>query len=270
MQLPSFKLNNGLSLPAIGFGTWDLRGADAYASALHALKSGYRLIDSAEFYQNEPAVGRAIRNCGIPRAEIFVTTKLWQTHQGDPMGAFRRSLTSLGLSYADIYLLHWPFEKRVSCFKSLQSLVRDGDGMIRTLGVSNFTIRHLKELEAETGTVPSVNQVEFSPFLYQKELLDYCKKKGIQLEAYSPLTRNRKLSHPTISEIAQKHGRTPAQIVLRWHHQHGIIPIPKSRTQARIEENLRIFAFSLSQKEMGALNSLNENFRVTWDPEDEP
>ena len=260
----TMKLNNGLFIPSLGFGTYKISPAQAFASVQHALRAGYRHIDTAMIYQNESEVGRAIRESGIPREELFVTTKLWNADHGNVRSAFDTSLKKLGLDYVDLYLIHWPVPERIASWKVMESIA--DEGLSRSIGVSNFTIRHLEEFLPRASITPAVNQFEFSPFLYQKELLDYCKQKNIIVEAYSPLTRGARLQDERITAIAIKHKKSNSQILLRWCLQHGTLPLPRSVTPAHIDENLDVFGFSLSGEEMAALDSLNENFRVAPDP----
>ncbi|MFA5106394.1 MAG: aldo/keto reductase [Candidatus Micrarchaeia archaeon] len=262
----TYSLNNGRKIPILGFGTWRLTSSESVKAVSHALKSGYRLIDTAAYYQNEAEVGKAIRESKIHRKDVFVTTKLWNSDHSDPKAAFEKSLAALGLEYIDLYLIHWPVPERNESWKVLEGLL--DSGKVKSIGVSNFTIRHLDELLDSASIVPAVNQVEFTPYLYQKELLDYCKKKGIRLEAYAPLTRGSKLADPLLSEIASKHKKTAAQVILRWSIQHGVIPLPKSEKPARIAENAALFDFQLDDKDMAMLDSLDEGLRMTWDPEE--
>ena len=265
----SYKLNNGNRIPVLGFGTYKLaQGKETCDSVLHALKTGYRLIDTASYYGNEQDVSKAIRASGIPREKIFVTTKIWNTEHADPLAAFEASRKRLGLEFIDLYLIHWPVSERNRTWKTLLPMLKTGK--VRSLGVSNFTIRHLEELAQHSDAVPAVNQVEFSPFLYQKELLEYSRKRKIVLEAYAPLTRGTKFNHSEIARLSAKHGKTAGQIMLRWLVQHGIVPLPKSKTLSRIGENAAIFDFSLSGPDMKKLDSLNEDYRVTWDPSGMP
>lgn len=265
----TYTLNDGSEIPALGFGTYKLAaGKEAESAVLHALKTGYRLVDTASYYANETEVGAAIRSSGIPRPEIFVTTKIWNTEHGNPLAAFEASRKRLSLDYIDLYLIHWPVPERKQTWKTLLPLLKTGK--LRSLGVCNFTVRHLEELLASSEVAPAVNQVEFTPFLFQKELLEYCKRHKIQLEAYAPLTRGAKFQHPVISELATKHSRTPSQILLRWCIQHGVVPLPKSRTPSRIEENAAAFDFALSPSDMKKLDSLGEGYRVAPDPTNMP
>ena len=265
----TFPLNNGVSIPVLGLGTWDLRGREAYHATMWALQEGYRLIDTATLYGNEVEIGDAIRNSGIPREHIFLTTKVWDTDQGfdSTLTAFEKSLQRLHLEYVDLYLIHSPRGKRNETWRALEKIYRGG--LARAIGVSNFTIQHLKELASISQTVPSVNQVEFSPFLYQKELLAFCHASHIVVEAYCPLTRANKLDHPQLATVGKRYGKSPAQVLLRWGLQHDVIQIPKSGNRNHIDENSDIFDFELNEKDMIELNSLHENFRVhpldsTW------
>jgi diketogulonate reductase-like aldo/keto reductase len=262
------KLNNGIEMPVIGLGTWKIPdGAPAVESVNWALEAGYRLIDTARMYKNEEGVGNAIKNCGLPRNEIFVTTKLQPTDMGAKrsLKAFDKSLFTLGLEYVDLYLIHWPLPLlRKPTWKSLQKIYTSGK--CRAIGVSNFTVRHLQELLDETGIVPAVNQVEFHPYLFQKDLLAFCREHDIQLEAYSPLTHAYRMDDERIAAIGQKYRKTIAQIMLRWSLQHGNIVIPKSVHKERIIENISIFDFELSPEDMAAMDALNENHHFIWDP----
>jgi len=255
-------LNNGTFIPLLGLGTFHLSPPNTHRAVAHAIQIGYRHIDTAAYYGNETEVGQAISESGIPREEIFVTTKLWNDDHDDPRGAFEASLQRLGLDYVDLYLIHWPVEQRIASWKALEKLDRS---VCRAIGVSNFTIAHLSELLAAARNVPAVNQVEFSPFLYQKELLQFCQSKGIVLEGYCPLTRGRKFHDPRLQRMAKKYGKTPAQILIRWALQHHIVTIPKSSHPKRIEENADM-DFSISEKDMQEMDRWNENFHVSWNP----
>lgn len=264
-MIPKTGLNNGTEIPVLGLGTWELTGKEAEQAVLCALEAGYRHIDTASIYGNEEEVGKAIRKSGVPRREIFVTTKLWNTDHDDPADACEASLKRLGMDYVDLYLIHWPVQGvRNRTWKFMEQLL--GAGKCRAIGVSNYTIRHLRELLETAKVVPAVNQVEFTPYLYQKELMDFCRKKGIVLESYSPLTRGHKLSDPKLKAIAARYSKTPAQILIRWALQHDIVVIPKSKSKERILENSDVFNFSISAEDMKLLNSLNEDYRLCWDP----
>ena len=263
----NLKLNNGVEIPIIGLGTWALYGKDAYQSVIWALDLGYRLIDTASFYDNELQVGRAIKEGNISRDEVFVTTKVWNSDQGyeRTLAAFEKSLKNLSLTYVDLYLIHWPVsDLRNDTWKALEKIYLDGKA--RAIGISNFTIRHIDELLNLTETIPTINQVEFSPFLFQKELMEYCQSKNIALEGYCPLTRGRRFNNPIIKTTAQKHDKSPAQILLRWGLQHDIVEIPKSGNKEHLKDNISIFDFVLDKEDMENLDKLNEDFRVVDDP----
>lgn len=263
------RLNNGVEMPMLGLGTWVLTGEDAENAVLYALEAGYRHIDTASAYQNEREVGRAIRKSTIPREKIFVTTKLWNTDHNDPIKACDESLKRLELDYVDLYLIHWPVEiVRDRTWKVMEQLYEEGK--CRAIGVSNYTIRHLNELLKDAKVIPAVNQVEFTPYLYQKELLEFCKAKGIQLEAYSPLTRGKRLNDPKLKAIVARYSKTSAQILIRWSLQHDLVVIPKSKSRERIIENANVFDFVISSEDMKLLNSFDDNYHLCWDPTDEP
>jgi methylglyoxal/glyoxal reductase len=235
----------------------------------YALKIGYRHIDTAMVYGNEADVGTALRESGVRRDEVFITTKLWNSNQvgyDSTLQECERSLRRLGLTYVDLYLIHWPVQgnssNSIEVWRAMVSLLREGKA--RAIGVSNYTIDDLKEIlqDSDVVVVPAVNQVEFHPFLYQKELLGFCEKNTIQLEAYSPLTRGKRLNHPTILAVAKKYGnKTPAQVLIRWSLQHGLVVIPKSIHEDRIRENSQVFDFKLAREDMKLLDSLNENLQ---------
>ena len=263
----TLKLNNGIDIPIIGLGTWTLTGKGAYYSVLHALEAGYKLIDTATMYGNERKIGEAVKDADIPREEIFITTKVWNSAHGydKTLKAFERSLKKLDMSYVDLYLIHWPVSGlRNETWKGLEKIYEDGKA--RSIGVSNFTIRHLNELLEATSTIPAVNQFEFSPFLYLKELMDFCQSKKIVVEAYCPLTRGQKLDNPQLKTIGQKYGKTSAQVLIRWGIQHDVIQIPKSGSKNHIIENINIFDFVLDNEDMKQLDNLNEDFRNVDDP----
>lgn len=249
-------LNNGLGIPPLGLGVWQMsEGAETEQSILWALEAGYRLIDTAKIYGNEAGVGNAVRKSGIAREEIFVTTKLWPTDFFRVRAAFQKSLDKLGLGYIDLYLIHWPipFVKR-RLWKDFESIY--AEGRVRAIGVSNYSVEQLEALASIAEIPPAVNQVRFHPFSYKRKLLDYCKTKNIVLEAYSPLARGRKFGNPVIAETARKYAKTPAQIMIRWSLQHGLIPIPKSSRKERIIENGTVFDFQLEDDDMKRLDNL--------------
>ncbi|KAF0996218.1 aldo/keto reductase [Geobacillus sp. TFV-3] len=262
-------LHNGVKMPWVGLGVYKVKEGEEVRSAVRtALEIGYRHVDTAAFYENEEGVGQAIRESGIPREQVFVTTKVWNTDQGyeTTLKAFDRSLKKLGFDYVDLYLVHWPVKgKYKETYRALEKLYKDG--YVRAIGVSNFHVHHLQDVLADCEIKPMVNQVEYHPRLTQKELHAFCQENGIQLEAWSPLMRGEILSEPTIVDIGRKYGKTPAQVVLRWDLQHGVVTIPKSVTPARIKENADIFDFSLTDEEMKLIDALNLNKRVGPDPD---
>lgn len=262
-------LNDGAKMPVLGLGVWQASpGKETRKAVATALEVGYRLIDTAKLYGNERDVAVAVRESGVPRDEIFVTTKLWNDDQGyeSTLRSFERSRRELGLDVVDLYLIHWPVPgKRDESWKALVHLKEQG--IARSVGVSNYTIRHLEELLSWSPRPPSVNQVEFHPFLFQKDLLEFCSGRKIQLEAYSPLARGRRLNHPTIAEIAAKYGRTPAQVMIRWSLQHGLVVIPKSSRPERIRENAAVFDFEIRREDMDRLDALDDRTHVAWNPD---
>ena len=265
------KLNNGVEMPLFGLGTYQASRKGTEEAVLHALEIGYRLIDTAQMYGNEREVGNAVRKSGIPREEIFVTTKLDNSNHGyeRALASLETSLELLGLSYVDLFLIHWPVEGlRGESWRALEKLLEEGT--CRSIGVSNYTIGHLSELRGSSSTMPAVNQVEFSPYLYQKDLLEFCRSNSIQVEGYSPLTKRENLGDPALGQIASKYSKTPAQILLRWALQKEIVTIPKSTNRERLEENADIFDFEIPQEDMAALDSFNIDLRTSWDPTTAP
>ena len=270
------RTSQGLELPRLGLGVFQTPPGDVTRrSVAWALEAGYRLIDTAAMYGNEEAVGEAVRASGIPREEVVVTTKLWFTDHGfeAAQAAARRSQAKLGLGPIDLYLIHWPRanspDDRLASWRALEQLRRDG--IVRTVGVSNYAIRHLDELAAHSDLLPSVNQVEFHPFVYDPELIGYAERHRIVLEAYSPLTRARKLEDPRLAEVARAHHRSAAQVLLRWGLQHGLVVLPKSVHEQRIRENSALYDFTLAPAEMAALDGLRGGGRVgATDPETLP
>ena len=266
------KLNNGVEMPIFGLGTFRSQiGKETYNSVLYALEAGYKLVDTAQIYGNEKDVGDALRNSGIPREDVFITTKCAvSNHRYDAaIASFEASLKKLGLSYIDLYLSHWPVPgRRIETWKAMEKLLEEGK--CRAVGVSNYMIRHLKELLENSSIIPAVNQVEFNPYLYQKELLEFCRSQGIQLEAYSPLTKGFKLNDPKLVVIASKYSKSPAQILIRWGLQREVIVIVKSVRKARIYENADVFDFTILPEDMKTLDSFNENLHTGWDPYNEP
>jgi diketogulonate reductase-like aldo/keto reductase len=252
----TIRLNNGRDMPLLGLGVARMaEGAETEQSVLWALEAGYRLIDTAKIYGNEASVGRAVRKSGIAREEIFVTTKLWPMDFFRVKAALQKSLDTLGLAYIDLYLIHWPIPLvRGRIWKDFEKL--HAAGMVRSIGVSNYSVNHLAGLTPTAAIRPAVNQVLFHPFCYNKKLLDYCKSNDMALEAYSPLAKGRPLNDPIIAEIAGKYARTPAQILIRWSLQHGLIAIPKSSNKKRIFENAAVFDFHIENEDMKVLDNL--------------
>jgi diketogulonate reductase-like aldo/keto reductase len=267
------KLNNEVEMPQLGFGVFLVEEGESVVEAVKkAIEVGYRSIDTAAIYKNERGVGQAIREAGVPREELFITSKVWNSEQGyeSTLKAFDESLERLGLEYLDLYLIHWPTprnDKYVETFKALEKLYEDGK--VRAIGVSNFTIPHLERILSECSVKPVVNQVELHPYFSQPELRNFCSENEIYVEAWGPLMQGGEaLNDEVIAKIAEQHGKTPAQVILRWHLQNGVIAIPKSTTPSRIEENFQVFDFELSSEEMQQMDSLNQNRRQGPDPEE--
>ena len=258
-------LNNGIRMPQLGFGVFKVEDDQATTAVKNALQVGYRLIDTAMYYQNEKGVGKAIRESTIPREDLFITTKVWNSDQGydNTLCAFEESLNRLGLEYVDLYLIHWPtpqFDRYVDTYKALEKLYQEA--RVKAIGVCNFDINHLERILTECDVKPVVNQVECHPYFSQVELKDFCAKHDIFVEAWGPLEQGGEvLKDPVVVEISTEHQKTPAQIVLRWHLQNHTIVIPKSVTPSRIEENFDVFDFELTQEEMARINALNKNHR---------
>jgi diketogulonate reductase-like aldo/keto reductase len=270
--VPTLTLNNGIEIPQVGLGVWQAaEGSEVENAVRAALETGYRLIDTAAIYGNEVGVGKAIKQSALPREEVFITTKLWNAHHAydEALPAFEESLQKLDCGYIDLYLIHWPLPmegKFTEAWKALEKLY--SDKRVRAIGVSNFKPHHLDELLSDAQTVPAVNQIELHPMLQQQGTRDYCVERGIVVESYSPLMRaGEALEHPVIARLAQQHGKTPAQIVLRWHIQNGLIVIPKSVNRERIRENFDLFDFELSQNEMQSIAGMDEGKRIAADPD---
>lgn len=259
-------LNHGPPIPVLGIGMWQIHGAESVRTVRTALDLGYRLVDTASMYGNEKEVGQAVRESGVPRDEVFITTKVWNDEQGygPTLGSCEASLRRLGMSYVDLYLIHWPVPgKRLETWRAMERLLNGGK--VRAIGVSNYMVRHLEELR-ESRVVPAVNQIELHPWLQPRDVIDRCRERGIAVEAYSPLARGRRLKDRAVGAIAAKHGRTPAQVLIRWGLQHGFVEIPKSADPKRIAENADVFDFTLRAEEMKALDALDEQYHVTWNP----
>ncbi|TFD12139.1 aldo/keto reductase [Cryobacterium sp. TMT4-10] len=268
-NVPSIVLNNSVEIPQLGFGVYQIEPDKVRSATERALNAGYRHIDTAAAYANEAGVGEAVRNSGIPRDEIFITTKLRNADQGyeSTLRSFERSSHELGLEVIDLYLIHWPYPRHnlfVGSWKALEKLY--ADGAVRAIGVSNFLQPHLERILTEGDIIPAVNQIELHPTFQQTELTEYSVAHGIAVESYSPLGQGQDLSGTVVKEIAAAHGKSPAQVVLRWHLQRGFIVIPKSISAQRVQENIDVFDFSLSQDEVALINGLESGLRTSGDP----
>lgn len=277
--MPPLTLNNGTTIPAPGFGTWRADGETARRAVSDALTAGYRHLDTASFYGNQRAVGEAVRQSGLRRDEVFVTSKLWNDDHGyrETHAAFEKTLDELGFDYLDLYLIHWPipFARRndwqisnTETWRAFEELYEAGK--IRALGVSNFRPHHLRPLLERAKIRPAVDQIEFHPGQNQSETLDFCRKNDILVEAWAPLGRGATFENPTLREIASAHLKSVAQICLRWEWQLGVLPLPKSVTPERIRENFEIFSFELSESDMCRISELEPMARTRHDPDDLP
>lgn len=269
---PVLPLADGSSIPQLGYGLYKVPPPDAARLSLDAIALGYRHLDTAAFYGNEREVGEAVRAAAVPREELFVTSKVWKDDNGydETLRAFDDSMARLALESLDLYLIHWPVpstDRYVDTWRALIGLQQEG--RVRSIGVANFHPHHLERLVAETGVAPVVNQVELHPWLPQSQLRTFNAAHGIRTEAWSPLARGRVLGTPVLDELAAKHGRTPAQIVLRWHVQLGNVVIPKASSAARIRENLDVFGFALDAGDLAAIAALETGERTGRDPDDD-
>jgi 2,5-diketo-D-gluconate reductase A len=264
-SIPTITLNNGVAMPALGYGVFQVPDDETEQAVTAALAAGYRSIDTAAIYGNEAGVGRALASSGLPRDELFVTSKAWIADLGfdATLAAYDASLAKLGLEYLDLYLIHWPAPEAELYLESWQALEQLlAAGKVRAIGVSNFLPEHLERIIALGGTVPAVNQVELHPALQQRDIQEFNASRGIVTEAWSPLAQGAVLGEPAIVDIAAAHGRTPAQIILRWHLQQGRIIIPKSVTPSRIAENLDVLGFALTRAELDAIDALERDGRT--------
>ena len=262
-------LNNGHQMPWLGLGVFQIEDGQQVAQAVKAaLEIGYRSVDTATVYGNESGVGKAIRESGVPREDVFLTTKLWNDDQRGKrvLAAFEESLKRLDTEYVDLYLIHWPVK---GCYQETWHEMEKiyNSGRARAIGVSNFQVHHLEDILSDSQVVPTVNQIEFHPFLIQPELREFCQEHKIQVEAWSPLMQGRIITEEAVRELAKQHHRTPAQITLRWDLQHDVVTIPKSTHANRIAENAQVFDFELSQEDMNVLDALDQGRRVGPDPD---
>jgi len=267
LTIPTLALDTGARIPQVGLGVWQAARGETVSAVQTALRLGYRHIDTARIYGNEAEVGQAVRASGLPRSEVFVTTKLWNADQGydTALRAFDASLERLGLETIDLYLLHWPVAgKRLESWRALERIFEEKRA--RAIGVSNFLVPHLQELLAHAKVVPAVNQIEVHPFLQHRDTRAFCASHQIVVEAYSPLTHGARLKDPAITEVARRAGRTNAQVLLRWGVQHGMVVLPKSVTESRIAENAAVFDFTLDEAAMAKLDALDEGAATGWDP----
>lgn len=266
------KLNNGVEMTQFGLGVFmSKEGTEVENAVKVALQSGYRHIDTAAIYKNERGVGNAIKASGVARQDIFITSKVWNSDQGykTTLAAFDESLEKLQTDYLDLYLVHWPKGKRsVETWKALEELYKNG--RVKAIGISNFLVHHLEEFLPECKIIPAVNQYEFHPELQQPDLLEYCRKHGIQPEAWSPIMKGRVNDVPLIQELAEKYGKTPVQVTLRWEIQKGIVTIPKSVTPERIISNSHIFDFELTDEDITKIDGLDKNKRIGFHPDEIP
>lgn len=270
VEIPDVTLTGGVTMPRLGFGVYKTPPEETERAVATAIETGYRSIDTAKLYGNEREVGSAVRNCGLPREQLFVTTKLWNDDHGydAALSAFERSRDELGIDYVDLYLIHWPVpsqDRYVETWRGMQKLLADGS--VRAIGVSNFQPPHLRRLIDETGTVPSINQVELHPLLPQRDLRAFHAEHEIATEAWAPLARARVFDDPVVAGLAEKYAKSPAQIVLRWHLALGTIAIPKSVTPSRIRENIDVFDFELDPGDVDAISDLDADTRTGPHPD---
>lgn len=270
----TMRLNNGVEIPIFGLGVYrSPSGTETVDTVRYALQAGYRHVDTARIYGNEADVAAGVRDSGISRAAVFITSKLWESDQGydSCLAAYRESLRRMGLDYLDLYLIHWPLpHKRRYSWMAMETLL--AEGVVRSIGVSNYMVHHLEELLGYAKVLPGVNQIELSPYIYEERraVVEFCRAHGIAVEAYSPLTKGQKLNDPKLVAIARRYDRTTAQLLIRWCLQKEFIVLPKSNRPERILENAAVFDFAISDEDMALLDSFNENLATGWDPAGEP
>lgn len=257
-NIPKIKLNDGGTIPQLGFGLWKVADADAESVILNALKAGYRALDGAAIYRNEAGLGKAIQNSSLKREDFYITTKLWNDDQANAKQAFESSMDKLKLQYLDLYLIHWPAPKKETYVQAWKSLIElKKEGRVKSIGVSNFHVEHLNRIMDATGVVPVINQIELHPQFQQKELRSFHARHNIQTESWSPLGQGQVIENPVIKSIAKKHGTTAAQVIIRWHIQNQLIVIPKSVTPSRIQENINVFDFTLDAADLSQIDKLD-------------
>ena len=269
MSVPTIKLNDGNTMPQLGLGVWQASDAEARAAVRHAIESGYRSVDTASIYRNENGVGQGVKDAGVQRSEIFLTTKIWNSDQGtdSTVRGLEDSLRRLDTDYVDLLLIHWPAARRGRYQDTWETMIGLKEkGLTRSIGVSNFQPEHLKAI-AKLGATPAVNQIELHPYLQQHALRKLHSEMGIATECWSPLAQSQALKDPIINELAAKHRKTAAQIVLRWHLDSGFVVIPKSVTPERIESNIDVFDFQLDQEDMAIIGKLDQNYRIGPNPD---
>ncbi|MDP4549999.1 aldo/keto reductase [Alkalihalobacillus macyae] len=268
-QWTTTTLQNGVEMPTLGLGVWKMENNDEVKTAVQAaIDAGYKAIDTAAAYKNEEGVGAAIKDSNTPREDLFITSKVWNDDQGyeSTLRAFEDTVTKLGVDTLDLYLIHWPVEgKYKETWKAMEKLYKDG--RIRAIGVSNFHPAHLEDLMKDAEIKPMVNQVEFHPLLNQQELRDYCNQHSIQMEAWSPLAQGKLLDNDVVKQIADQHGKSTAQVIIRWDLEHEVVTIPKSSNPERIKQNFDVFDFELTKDDIRAIDELNQNERMGPDPD---
>lgn len=268
----TIDLRHGGPMPRLGLGVFRAgQGGGTQDAVIWALERGYRHVDTAHIYGNETDVGVALRASGVPREEVFITTKLWNTDHGydEALAACDASLEALGLDYVDLYLVHWPVtDLRLQSWRALEKAL--ADGKTKAIGVSNYMPRHLEELKANSDVLPAVNQIELHPFCQQRDAVDWCREHDVVVQAYCPVIRGKRFDDRTIAGVVKETGKTPAQVLIRWSLQKGFVPLPKSSNQRRIDENASVFDFELTDAQMARLDELEQGMHIAWDPTDEP